>query len=96
MAFRLPSLHLRGHSSNGITQLILPSRYPELSPSETYEIVSPYLATMAEERHHMQLVDKTFEDKARNGLIKFVDDKGIKYLELDRIVTKNGKTVAVP
>ncbi len=37
---------------------------------------------MAEERHHRQVADKAFEDKARNGLIKFVDDKGIKYREL--------------
>jgi len=85
---------LRGPGTNGTTELILRSRYPELSPSEIYEIVSPYFTSVAEERHHRQVADKAFEEKARNGLIKFVDDKGLKYRELDRTVTKDGKPVA--
>ena len=85
---------LRGPSSNGTTQLILRSRYPELSPTEVYEIVSPYFNAVQEERHHRQVADKAFEEKARNGLFKFLNDKGIKYRELDRTVEKDGKAVA--
>jgi len=85
---------LRGPGSDGTTQLILRSRYPELSPTELYEIVSPYFNSVQEERHHRQVVDKAFEDNARNCLFKFLKDNGIKYHELGRTVEKNGKAVA--
>jgi len=85
---------LRGPGSNGTTHLILRSRYPELSPTEVYEIVSPYFNAVQEERHHRQVADKAFEEKARNCLFKFLNDKGIKYCELDRTVEKDGKAIA--
>jgi hypothetical protein len=35
--------------------------------------VSPYFDAVKEERHHRQVADKTFEDKARIGLFKFLN-----------------------
>jgi hypothetical protein len=43
---------LRGSGSNGTAQIILRSRYPELSPTEVYEIISPYFNDVQEECHH--------------------------------------------
>lgn len=85
---------LRSSDSNGTTRIILRSCYPELSPTEIYEIVSPYFNAEKEDRLHHQLADKAFEEKSRNCLFKFLNDKGIKYRELDRTIKKDGKTVA--
>ena len=38
-----------------------------------------------------EVADKAFEDKARNGLIKFVNDNGIKYREMNIFIKKDGK-----
>lgn len=59
---------LRGPGSNGTTQLILRSRYPEVSPSEIYKILSSYFDAVAEGRRRRQLADKAFEEKALNAL----------------------------
>jgi hypothetical protein len=85
---------LRGPGSNGTTELILRSRYPELSPTEVYEIVSPYFNSVQEEQHHRQVADKAFVEKARNCLFKLLKDNGTKYRELDRTVENDGKAVA--
>jgi hypothetical protein len=53
-----PTSTLRGPGSNGTTQLIVRSRYPQLSPTEVYEIVSLYFNSVQEERHHCQVADK--------------------------------------
>ena len=85
---------LRGPGSNGTTQLILRSRYRELSPTGVYGIVSPYFNSVQEEPHHRQVADKAFEEKARNCVFKFLKDNGIKYREIDRTVEKDEKAVA--
>lgn len=62
--------------------------------TEVYEIMSLYFNAVQEECYHRQVADKAFEEKARNGLFKFLNDKEIKYRELDRTVKKDGKAVA--
>lgn len=50
-----------------------------------------YFNVADEERLHRQVADKAFEDKARNGLIKFVNYNGIRYREMNCFIRKDGK-----
>lgn len=61
--------------ANGDYYLIPRSKYFEVSPSITYEIVSPYFNSMTEERQHRQIADKAFEAKSRKALLRYLDER---------------------
>ena len=86
--------YLRGPGPYGASDIIFPDDYQHLSPSEVYEIMSPFYPIMAEERNYQQTVDKIFEDKCRNAMIKFLGDKGNDFHELQRTVSKGERSVA--
>src|SRR5216117_1850236 len=57
---------------DGFSEIIPRSKYSEVSPSVTYEIVSPYFNSMNEEHQHRQIADKAFESKSREALIRYL------------------------
>ena len=87
---------LRGPSSKnpGHYTTIPPRQYSTLSPSITYEVLTPGWAGYQGEYHHMQVSDKAFEDKSRLALIANMEKQGLKFRELDRIITGPANTVA--
>ena len=85
---------LHGRGPNGASEIVSPDKYQNLSPFKVYEIVSTFYLTMIEKKHYRQIEDKAFEDKCRNAMIKFLGDKGSDFHELQRIVRKEGISVA--
>lgn len=80
---------LRGPLSNRYT-VISARDYSSLTPDRVYEIVSPYFKAVDEQRHHNQNADKAFKSKARHALVKYLNEAGINYEEMEREI-KCGK-----
>jgi len=81
-------------SGNGFSKIIPRSKYFEVSPHTIYEIISPYFASMMDERQHRQIADKAFEDKSRRALTRYLEEQGLSFRELDRVVQADGKPIA--
>lgn len=81
-------------NADGISKVILPRNYSNISPSTTYEIESPFFASMREERHHRQISDKAFEQKCREAMIRYLADHKLSFHELDRSIQNAGEIVA--
>jgi hypothetical protein len=86
---RGPSLRNPGHYA-----IIPPRRFNELSPSVTYEILSPGWTGYQGDFRHSQVSDKAFEDKSRLALMAHMQSQGLKFKELDRIVSGPVGTIA--
>ncbi len=70
----------------GPTKIIPPSKYSKVTPSTTYKIISPFFASLDDERHHWQIADKAFEDRSRFALIQYLEDQKYSFRELDRVI----------
>lgn len=79
---------------NGSVKIIPPSKYSEVSPSTMYEIISPFFTSLDEERHHCQIADKAFEDWSRYALIRYIEERGYSFRELDHVIKVGNNTVA--
>jgi hypothetical protein len=78
---RGPSFLNPGHYA-----IIPPDKFDTLSPSVTYEILSPGWAAYQGEFRHTQVSDKAFEDKSRLALIAHMERQGSEFKELDCII----------
>jgi len=76
------------------TKFIPFSKYAKLSPSITYQILSPFFGSMQDERQHRQVADKAFEDKSRKALLRYLEEQQYSFRELSRVVKVDGKIVA--
>ena len=84
-------------ATNKVIRYIAPFNYDKLSPTETYEIVSPFHQPRTELREQIQVSDKDFEEKARLALIAYMRSKGLRFHELNRFIqddTNEKTTVA--
>ena len=52
-----------------------------VTPSETYEILSPFWLAMDEHRTHSQIADKAFESKSRLALMSYFHHRNIVFEE---------------
>jgi hypothetical protein len=91
------------HSSNGSLftmdsvgkmKIISPKQYKALSPLLTYEIYSPFFMQIKNVQHYEQISDKAFEDKSREAMITFMNNEGMAFNELDRVIKDGEKVVA--
>jgi hypothetical protein len=85
---------LRLIKDNSSPMIISPYQYKDLNPELVYEIFSPMFRPAAKERLHSQVSDKSFEDKSRAALIRFLNQDTLEYTELDRIVKDGDRIVA--
>lgn len=76
------------------TEIIPPSKYSEVSPSTIYEIISPFFASMKDERQHPQAADKAFEDKSRQALTRYIKEQQFSFHELGRTIKVDGSLIA--
>jgi hypothetical protein len=79
---------------DGRVQIVGSSEFKTLSPTEVYEIVSPFYQARAEMREHTQIADRAFEDKSRLTLIGWMKEKGLEFKELPRVIEVEKKIVA--
>jgi len=63
-----------------------------VTPSETYEILSPFWQAVDEHRTHSQIADKAFESKSRLALMSYLQRRNIVFEELEQI-KRDGVTV---
>ena len=66
--------------------IIPPRKFNTLSPTITYEILSPGWAGYQQGYHHTQVSDKAFEDKSRLALIAYMENEKLNFHELERII----------
>lgn len=64
-----------------------------VTPSETYEIVSPFLQAVDEHRTPSQIADKAFESKSRLVLMSYLQRWNIVFEELEREIKRDGVTI---
>ena len=81
-------------SKDSLPRYIFPSKYSDLSPSTTYEIMSPFFQTTMDERHHRQIFDKEFEQKCRKAMIRYLTDHKLSFSELGCEIQVAGDTLA--
>jgi len=89
-----PSVKAAPYRNPGHYAIIPPRRFNELSPSVTYEILSPGWTGYQGDFRHSQVSDKAFEDKSRLALMAHMQSQGLKFKELDRIVSGPVGTIA--
>lgn len=85
---------LRAAAPNGNERIITPKRYKDLSTSQIYEIVSPFFLTTQNERQHSQISNKAFEAKSRQAMIDYLNNSGLEFHELDRVIKDGDTSVA--
>jgi hypothetical protein len=64
-----------------------------VTPSETYEILSPFWQAVDEHRTHSQIADKAFESKSRLTLMSYLQRRNIVFEEVEREIKRDGVTV---
>jgi hypothetical protein len=64
-----------------------------VTPSETYEILSPFWQAVDEHRMHSQIADKAFESKSRLTLMSYLQRRNIVFEEVEREIKRDGVTV---
>ena len=79
---------------DGTNSIVRRSQYSEVSPFTTYNIISPYFTSFEDKFRHHQVADKTFEDKSRDALVRYLKEKGYSFRELDRIIMVGKDTIA--
>jgi hypothetical protein len=80
--------------SAGQKEIIPRKQYKALSPLQTYEIHSPFFMPIKSVQHYEQVSDKAFEDKARKAMITFMNNAGMAFNELDRVIKDGERVVA--
>src|SRR5947208_10346790 len=89
---------VQGHTSycqcRWLTWVIHHADYSKLSPSMTYEVVSPFFGSMMEECQHRQISDKAFEQKSREAMVHYLHNHKLPFHELDRVIEVAGEIVA--
>jgi hypothetical protein len=85
---------LAERGADGFTEIIPRSKYSEVSPSVIYEIISPFFTSLGDEHHHWQVVDKAFEDKSREALIRYLEAEQFVFRELSRVIKVDGGIIA--
>ena len=71
-------------ATDQVPKILGPDELKDVTPSETYEIMSPFLRVVDEHRTHSQVADKAFESKSRLALISYLHRRNIGFDELDR------------
>ena len=79
--------------SNGKRQM-MPPDHKALSPLQTYEVFSPFSMPMQNIQHYEQISDKGFEEKSRKALITYMNQEGIAFNELNRVIQDGDRVVA--
>jgi len=74
--------------------IIDPDEYQDLSPLDTYTIATPYHSPLKNVQQYLQTCDKMFENKSREAMLRFMNDAGMTYKELDRIIKDGERLVA--
>jgi hypothetical protein len=80
--------------SAGQKTIIPLQKYKALSPVQTYHIDSPFFMPIRNVQHCEQLSDKAFEDKARKAMITSMNNAGMVFNELTRVIKDRERVVA--
>ena len=80
--------------SAGQKTIVPPQQYKALSPVQTYQIDSPFYMPIRSVQRCEQSSDKAFEDKSRKAMITFMNNVGMAFNELDRVIKDGDRTVA--
>jgi hypothetical protein len=81
-------------TSAGEKKIISEKRYKALSPLQTYEVYSPLFPQITNVQHYEQISDKGFEDKSRQAMITFMNNAGMAFNEIDRVIKDGANVVA--
>jgi len=73
---------------------MMPPDHKALSPLQTYEVFSPFSMPMQNIQHYEQISDKGFEEKSRKALITYMNQEGIAFNELNRVIQDGDRVVA--
>ena len=76
--------------ATGEPMIIDPDKYQDLSPLDIYTITTPYHSPLKIVQQYLQTCDKMFENKSRETMLHFMNDAGMTFKELDRII-KDGE-----
>ena len=80
--------------ATGEPMIIDPDKYQDLSPLDTYTIATPYHSPLKNVQQYLQTCDKMFENKSRVAMLHFMNDAGMAFKELDRIIKDGERVVA--
>jgi hypothetical protein len=80
--------------ATGKPRILDPDKYQDLSPLDTYTIATPYHSPLKNVQQYLQTCDKMFENKAREAMLHFMNDAGMAFKELDRVIKDGERVVA--
>jgi hypothetical protein len=79
--------------ATGEPMIIDPDKYQDLSPGNIYTIATPYHASK-NVQYYLQTCDKMFANKSREAMLHFMNDAGMVFKELDRIIKDGERVIA--